>query len=161
MIAPGTGERMRDVLVVGGGLLGWSAASALRRKIPALRITVLPLPPPADALAERLSSTLPSIVEFHRDIGMSDGDALLRANCGFRLGTEFQHWDGPLPSYVHAYDRYGQAFGTASFHIHWVRLAQAGSTPPFDHYSPAAAMAPHRSPRWCRPGSITSSRSSP
>jgi len=141
VIAPGTGERMRDVLVVGGGLLGWSAAAALRRKIPALRITVLPLPPPVDALAERLSSTLPSIVEFHRDIGMSDGDALLRANCGFRLGTEFQHWDGPLRSYVHAYDRYGQAFGTASFHIHWVRQAQAGSTPPFDHYSPAAAMA--------------------
>ncbi len=27
---------MRDVVVVGGGLLGWSAAAALRRKIPRL-----------------------------------------------------------------------------------------------------------------------------
>jgi len=132
---------MRDVVVLGGGLLGWSAAAALRRKIPALRVTVIALPPPPDALAERIGSTLPSIVEFHRDIGMSDGDALLRANCGFRLGTEFQHWNAELPSYVHAYDRYGQPLGTASFHNHWVRHAQLGSTPPFDQYSPAAAMA--------------------
>jgi tryptophan 7-halogenase len=134
-------EPIRDVVVVGGGLLGWSAAAALRRRIPALRVTVVPLPPPPDALADRIGSTLPSIVEFHRDIGMNDGDPLLRANCGFRLGTEYRDWNAGLPSYVHAYDRYGQAFGTASFHIHWVRQAQAGSTPPFDHYSPAAAMA--------------------
>ncbi|MBW8743923.1 MAG: tryptophan 7-halogenase [Sphingomonas sp.] len=140
---------MRDVVVLGGGLLGWSAAAALRRKLPALRVTVIPLPPPPDALAERIGSTLPSIVAFHRDIGMSDGDALLRANCSVRLGTEFQHWNAGLPSYVHAYDRYGQPLGTASFHIHWARQARLGSTPPFDQYSPAAAMA--RSGRFVLP----------
>jgi tryptophan halogenase len=133
--------KMRDIVVVGGGLLGWSAAAALRRKIPALRVTVLPLPPPEDALAERIGSTLPSIVQFHRDLGMSDGDALLRAGCGFRLGTEFDGWTGERSSYVHAYDRYGQAIGTASFHIHWVRQARLGGAAPFDAFSAAARMA--------------------
>jgi len=132
---------MRDVVVVGGGLLGWSAAAALRRKIPALRVTVAALPPPVDALVERIGSTLPSIIEFHRDLGMSDGDALLRANCSFRLGTEFGGWAGDRPSYVHAYDRYGQGIGTASFHVHWIRQARLGATQPFDAYSPAAQMA--------------------
>ena len=136
-----TAEPMRDVVVVGGGLLGWSAAAALRRKIPALRVTVVPLPPPPDALADRIGSTLPSIIEFHRDLGMNDGDALLRAGSSLRLGTEFDGWTGDRPSYVHAYDRYGQAIGTASFHIHWVRQAKRGSTAPFDTYSPAAQMA--------------------
>ena len=84
-----TAASMRDVVVAGGGLLGWSAAAALRRKLPALRVTVLPLAPPPDALAERIGSTLPSIIEFHRDLGMNDGDALLRAGCSFRLATEF------------------------------------------------------------------------
>ena len=132
---------MRDVVVVGGGLLGWSAAAALRRKIPALRVVVVPLPPPPDALVERIGSTLPSIIEFHRDLGMSDGDALLRANCSFRLGTEYDGWAGERPSYVHAYDRYGQGIGTASFHIHWLRQARLGAAAPFDAFSPAAQLA--------------------
>jgi tryptophan halogenase len=136
-----TAGKMRDVAVVGGGLLGWSAAAALRRKIPALRVTVVPLLPPADALAERIGSTLPSIVEFHRDLGMNDGDALLRAGCSLRLGTEFAGWTGDRASYVHAYDRYGQGIGTASFHIHWVRQAKLGQAAPFDAYSAAAQMA--------------------
>jgi tryptophan halogenase len=132
---------MRDVVVVGGGLLGWSAAAALRRKIPTLRVTVVPLPPPPDALADGIASTLPSIIGFHRDLGMSDGDALSRAGSSLRLGTEFDGWTGDRPSYVHAYDRYGQGIGTASFHIHWVRQAKLGSTAPFDAYSPGAQMA--------------------
>lgn len=136
-----TADAIREVVVVGGGLLGWSAAAALRRKIPALRVTVVPLPPPADALADRIDGTLPSITEFHRDIGMNDGDALLRAGCSLRLGTEFEGWTGDRPSYVHAYDRYGQGIGTASFHVHWVRQAKLGSVAPFDAYSPAAHMA--------------------
>lgn len=137
-----TAKPMRDVVIVGGGLLGWSAAAALRRKIPALRVTVVPLPPPPDALADRIASTLPSITEFHRDIGMNDSDAILRGHCSFRLGTEYRDWAGSDPDgYVHAYDRYGQLFGTSSFHIHWVRLAHLGMALPFDRYSPAAAMA--------------------
>ena len=136
-----TAGSMRDVVVAGGGLLGWSAAAALRRKLPALRVTVLPLPPPPDALVERIGSTLPSIIEFHRDLGMNDSDALLRAGCSFRLGTEFDGWNADRPSYVHAYDRYGRPFGTASFHIHWVRRARQGAAAPFDTYSAAAQMA--------------------
>jgi tryptophan halogenase len=131
---------MREVAVAGGGLLGWSVAAALRRKLPALSVTVLPIAPPRDALVERIASTLPSIGDFHHDIGLGDGDAVL-AGCSFRLGTEFEGWTVGQPPYVHAYDRYGQPFGTASFHIHWVRQARLGRAARFDAFSAAAQMA--------------------
>lgn len=134
-------EPIQDVIVAGGGLLGWSAAVALKRKLPALGVTVVPVPPPPGALADRIGSTLPSIIEFHRDIGLNDSDAVLRAGCGFRLGTRFEGWGSRSDDYVHAYDRYGQPFGTASFHNHWVRAYGTGSAAPFDAFSPAAAMA--------------------
>ena len=111
---------VRTIIVAGGGITGWSTAAALKRRIPALAVTVLPVPSPADALADRIGTTLPSILEFHNDIGISEGDVVSRIGCNFRLGTAFEGWtDGD--DYVHAYDDYGRPLGTTSFHLHWVR----------------------------------------
>jgi tryptophan halogenase len=135
------GERsIRSVVVAGGGIVGWSAAAALKRKLPYLQVTLLASPPPPDALTERIGSTLPSILGFHADLGLGDEDAVVRARSGFRLGTRFTGWNASLPDYVHAYGPHGQPFGTTSFHHQWVRLAQNGGAEPFDAHSPAAAL---------------------
>lgn len=132
---------IRHVVVAGGGIVGWSAAAMLRRRIPALAVTVVPLPPPADALADRVQCTLPSIVNFHDDLGLTEADTVVRAGSGFRLGTLFEGWCEARPAYVHAYGEHGRPFGTASFHQHWIRAALAGEAAPFDSFAPAAALA--------------------
>jgi tryptophan 7-halogenase len=137
----GRAPSIRDVVVVGGGIAGWSAAAALRKRLPALGVTIIPVPPPPDALADRIGGTLPSIAEFHADIGLTEADTVVRAGSGFRLGTLFEGWAGDRPAYVHAYGEVGRPFGTASFHHHWVRSAHRESAEPFDGHSPAAAMA--------------------
>ncbi|HEY1606696.1 MAG TPA: tryptophan halogenase family protein [Allosphingosinicella sp.] len=131
---------IREVVVAGGGIAGWSAAAALRKRLPSLSVTIVPIPPPPDSLIDRIGSTLPSIGEFHSDIGLTEADTLLRAGSGFRLGTWFEGWVENRPSYVHAYGPYGKPFGTASFHHHWVRAAHLDSAAPFDSFSAAAAM---------------------
>ena len=130
-----------SVLVAGGGIVGWSAAAALKRRLPALAVTVVAVRPPADALADLIACTLPSIVEFHNDIGLSEADAVLRAGSGFRLGTRFENWAEGSADYVHAYGDCGRPFGTASFHQHWLRAAKAGAAAPFHRHSTAAEMA--------------------
>jgi tryptophan halogenase len=140
---------IREVVVAGGGIVGWSAAAALKRRLPGLSVTVVPVPPPADALADRIGSTLPSILEFHRDIGLTDADTVVRAGSSFRLGTCFEVWAQGLPSYVHAYGEYGRPFGTASFHLHWIRAAHRKAAAAFDSHSPAAAIA--RAGRFVQP----------
>src|SRR4051812_46923219 len=132
---------IRHVLVAGGGIVGWSAAAMLRRRIPALAVTVVPLPPPEDALADRIASTLPSIVNFHDDLGLTEADTIVGAASGFRLGTLFEGWCASRPAYVHGYGEHGRPFGTASFHQHWIRAALAGEAAPFDSFAPAAALA--------------------
>jgi tryptophan halogenase len=132
---------IRTIIIAGGGIVGWSAAAMLRRRIPALGVTVVPLPPPPDALADRIPSTLPSIVNFHDDLRLTDADTVVRAGSGFRLGTLFEGWSQHRPPYVHAYGEHGRPFGTASFHQHWVRAALAGDVAPFDAFAPAAALA--------------------
>ncbi len=131
--------RIREIVVAGGGIVGWSAAAMLRRRLPGTTVTVVGAAP-ADAVTERIGSTLPSIGGFHGDIGMDEGDVFQEIGASFRLGTLFEGWSGALPPYVHAYGEYGRPFGTSSFHHHWVRLAQAGAAPPFDSHSPAAGL---------------------
>ena len=132
---------IRTVTVVGGGIVGWSAAAALKRRMSMLDVCILPLAPAADELANRITSTLPSILGFHRDLGIRDGDAVLRTGSGYRLGTLFAGWSGAKTDYVHSYARHGHAFAGAAFHLHWARMARARHAERFDAYSPAAAMA--------------------
>lgn len=134
------GEAIRSVLVAGGGITGWSAAAALARKLPGFSITVLPIAPATDALADRIGGTLPSILEFHHDLGLTDADTILRAGSGLRLGTRFEGWSQGRPDYVHAYGDYGRPFGTASFHHHWLRAEKAGEAAPFDRHNAAAEI---------------------
>ncbi|MBB3912363.1 tryptophan halogenase [Sphingomonas desiccabilis] len=134
-------EPVRKVAVVGGGIVGWSAAVALKRRVPGLSVTIVPVAPPDNALADRMPQTLPSAIGFHDDVGLREEDAVLRTGGGWRLGTLFEDWVQGQPAYVHAYGSYGQPFGTASFHHHWTRAAQAGSAAPYDSHSPAAMLA--------------------
>jgi tryptophan halogenase len=130
---------IRTVVVVGGGIVAWSAAAALKRRIPALSVSVIAAPPAANALADHMPCTLPSIVDFHRDLGLSDADTVVRAGSGLRLGTLFEGWGGA--DYVHAYGSCGSPLGSVPFHHHWLRTAAAGAPAPFESYSVAAVIA--------------------
>jgi tryptophan halogenase len=132
-------QPIREIVVVGGGIVGWSAAAALRRRLPAVSVTVLAAPPPPDALAERVVSTLPSIIGFHGDIGLTEQDFILNAGSVLRSGTRFTGWGEDAPAYVHAYGTHGSAIGGAHFHLAWVRARLEGDAEAFNRYSLAAA----------------------
>ena len=135
------GGPLREIVVVGGGLAGWSAAAALKRRVPALDVTILPLAPPADTLTDRIPCTLPSIRGFHADLGIGEEDAVLRTGSACRLGTLFAGWSAGLPDYVHAYGPHGAPVAGQSFHLHWARAARDGGADAFDSFSTAAALA--------------------
>lgn len=132
---------LTHVLVVGGGLTGWSAAAALKRRVPTLAVSILPLAPPRDALADRIATTLPSILGFHADLGIGIGDGVVRTGSVYRLGTLYRDWVEGLPDYVHAHGPHGESIDGVSFHHLWARAARDDVVAPFDAFSPAAAMA--------------------
>jgi tryptophan halogenase len=127
---------VKSVAIAGGGIVAWSAAAALKRRIPALDVVVVSSPPPPDALADRIICTLPSIGEFHADIGLSDEDTVVRACSGLRVGTRFGGWAEGRPDYAHCYGSYGVPVGGVAFHHLWLRDQQPLGRP-FDAFAPA------------------------
>ena len=130
-----------SVAIAGGGLTAWSAAAALRRRIPTLEVTLVHAPAERNALADRVISTLPSIHDFHSDLGLTDEDTITRAASGLRLGSLFSDWVENLPDYVHAYGPYGTSLGGVAFHQLWLRERRRCALPQFDHFSASAEMA--------------------
>jgi tryptophan halogenase len=118
-----------SVVVVGGGVVGWSAAAALKRQLPMLSVTIIPIDPPPNALADRLSGTLPSIFGFHGDLGLTDADTIAGARSSPRLGTRFENW--ARRDYTHCYGPVGEPIGATPFHQQWLRDPAAK---PFDCY---------------------------
>jgi tryptophan halogenase len=127
------------VAVAGGGLAGWTAAAALKRHIPYLDVEIVDAAIPAESIVDRVISTLPSIMHFHHDLGLTEADTIARAGSGLRLGSMFENWANELPAYVHAYGNTGEPIEATPFHQQWLR---AGGTAldSFDRFSPAAEL---------------------
>jgi tryptophan halogenase len=128
-----------QIVVAGSGITGLSAAALLKRRIPGATVTLTGEAPPANSLADRIGTTLPSTVGFHDDMGLDEGN-VLASGASYRLGNSFEEWNAGLPAYVHAYGEYGRPFGTTSFHLHWIRAAKAGKPAAFDAHSAAAML---------------------
>lgn len=128
---------IQRVAIAGGGITAWSAAAAVKRKLPMLDVLVVSSPPPPDALADRIVNTLPSIGEFHADLGLSEEDTIIRAQSGVRLGSRFTGWSEGLRDYVHAYGGYGASVGGIPFHQLWLREGQPQD---YDSYSLGAEL---------------------
>jgi tryptophan halogenase len=130
-----------SVAIAGGGIVAWSAAAAIRRQLPSIRATVVPIAIPPEALADRLGCTLPSIIDFHHDLGLTEADTVVAAASGFRLGTRFEGWSSERPGYIHAYGEYGRNLAATAFHQHWLRANGTDEAAKFDEFSLGAAMA--------------------
>ncbi len=119
---------IRTIAVVGDGIAGWMAAAALARRVPGVRVALVPGGMPG--LADRFGGTTPAVHDFHRDLRIDARDLLVRTGGALRLGTRF---DG----YVHAFGHVGAGVVDGPFSAAWCQMPDAG---PFDAYSPGAQL---------------------
>ncbi|MAW98638.1 MAG: tryptophan halogenase [Sphingomonas sp.] len=133
-----TSRAIRTIAVVGNGIAGWNAAAALKKRVPGISVALVPVADLKPGLADLCASAAPSIGDFHRDIGLSESDIVLRTGAAFRLGSRYQDWHGPGSGFFHAYGPAGFAQGQLPFAALWLR---AGSPRPYQDYAPGAVLA--------------------
>jgi flavin-dependent dehydrogenase len=88
-------NRMKDILVLGGGTAGWMAASYLGRALgPTVRITVLEAPAvPKIGVGE---ATIPNLQRVFFDfLGLSEEEWMPECNASFKMGIRFVNWRTP------------------------------------------------------------------
>ena len=133
--------RIRTIAVAGGGVVGVSAALAFARALPDAKVELIDLAPPGNALADRMTGTLPAIRHFHRLVGIGEPELVREAGTGYRIGTRFDQWSADGEPWYHCFGRHGAQLKSSPFQHQWARARRAGRALPFDLYAPAAAMA--------------------
>ena len=112
-------NRIKSIVVVGGGTAGWMSAALLARAL-GPSVTLRLVESEAIGTVGVGEATIPQIRNFNAFLGL-DEDAFLQATQGtIKLGIEFVDWRTPGQSYLHAFGEIGRQLGAVPFHHYWL-----------------------------------------
>ncbi len=137
-------ERLRDIVILGGGTAGWMAAAVLARGLGSgVRITLVESAEIGTVGVGE--ATIPQIRLLNRFLGLDEA-AFLKASEGtIKLGIRFEGWWRPGAGYIHAFSDIGVPVALVGFHHYWLRALRAlGARPAgglWDHSLNAVAAA--------------------
>jgi tryptophan halogenase len=134
------GDRIRRVVILGGGTAGWMTAAALSRSFGrAVGVTLLE--------SEEIGTvgvgeaTIPTIHWFNDLIGLDEPAFLRATKATFKLGIEFVDWTAPGHRYFHPFGQYGATLPGVAFHHRWLKAQAEGLDVPLPALSLAAQLA--------------------
>ena len=127
-------NRLREVVIVGGGTAGWMAAAALAATM-GEQLCIRLIESDEIGIVGVGEATIPAIRLFNGLVGI-DEDEFIRATQGsFKLGIEFRNWGRIGDSYMHAFGQIGQSLDLIEFWQYWLRGRHEGVAGPLGHYS--------------------------
>jgi tryptophan halogenase len=132
---------IRSVAVLGGGIVGLSAALAFRHALPRIAVTVIETPADPAALADRMTTSWPSIARFHAGIGLTERAAMAAGAATPLLGAQFVDPTSGRPPWLLVHGQYGVPIGSVPFHQIWARGWRAGTAHPYPAHAAAAMLA--------------------
>ncbi len=148
-------NRVKRLVILGGGTAGWMTAAALSKVIGphACRIDLVE----SDEIGTIGvgEATIPTIHWFNQLIGVQLGEFMRATQATYKLGIEFADWARPGAVYLHPFGHYGLGSDSLPFHHRWIRARLEKATDDLAEYSLTTLAA--RAGKFAFPAQDTSS----
>jgi len=126
-------DKVRNVIVVGGGTAGWMSAATLAKTLGrTVKVTLIESDDiPTVGVGE---ATIPTLMSLHQLLGINEQEFVSRVNGTFKLGISFESWKGLGEDYIHSFGVTGKDCWAAGFQHFWVKAKQLGIAKEFGEY---------------------------
>ena len=118
-------QKVRKVVIAGGGTSGWCAAAALAQQLgPLLDITLIE----SDEIGTVGvgEATFPTIRAFHRILDLEEREFLCVTRGSIKLAISFENWARTGDRYLHSFGVIGKSTWLGDFHHFWLAARASG-----------------------------------
>jgi len=132
--------RVQNVVVVGGGTAGWTAAAAVTKLIGA-NLNVVLVESDAIGTVGVGEATIPPFRTMHRLLKIDEADFLSRVQGTYKLAIQFENWRAVGHDYIHSFGVTGQGCWAAGFQHFWLKAKTLGFAEDYARYAPELMAA--------------------
>jgi tryptophan halogenase len=135
-------DRIRRIVIVGGGTAGWMTAAALIRILGRDYADITLVESDHTDTVSVDEATIPPIRIFNSSVLGLDERELIRATQGtYKLGIEFVNWGRIGDVYLHPFGSFGADIDAIRFHQFWLKYHPLGLAAPLAQYNVTAVAA--------------------
>ncbi|MFI2812107.1 tryptophan halogenase family protein [Microbulbifer sp. JSM ZJ756] len=126
-------QPIRKIVIAGGGTAGWMTAAALS-KLMGKDLEITLVESEAIGTVGVGEATIPTLVFFHRLLGIEEPEFLAATQGTYKLGINFENWRDVGKDYLHAFGITGKDCWACGFQHFWLRARELGLAGDFGEY---------------------------
>jgi tryptophan 7-halogenase len=142
-------NRIKKVIIAGGGTAGWMTAAALVKTLGESIEQIQLVESEEIGTIGVGEATIPHIQTFNGLLQLDENEFVKKTQATFKLGIEFVNWKKRGHSYIHPFGSFGEDMAALPFHNYWLKLKKLERALPLEQYSLACMAA--RSNKFMRP----------
>lgn len=119
-------ERLKQIVIVGGGTAGWMTAAALSKVLRTTDVSITLVESDEIGIIGVGEATIPDMLQFNLFLGITESEMMRATQATFKLGIEFVDWSQKGKKYFHPFGFHGIDMDGLDFHQYWLHCREHG-----------------------------------